>query len=135
MAETWEYAWCAAWDLAFHCLPPALVDPEFAKQQLVLMTREWHMHPKGQLPAYEWALGDVNPPVHAWVTWRVFEMDRARHGGDGDLVFLERVFHKLMLNFTWWVNSIAPGAIRTPGASPPRRGLAPGLRSAIWSEG
>ena len=104
MPDTWEYPWYAAWDLAFHCLPLALVDPEFAKQQLVLMTREWYMHPNGQMPAYEWALGDVNPPVHAWATWRVFQMDRARRGGDGDLFFLERVFHKLMLNFTWWVN-------------------------------
>jgi hypothetical protein len=104
MPDTWEYPWYAAWDLAFHCLPLALVDPELAKQQLVLMTREWYMHPNGQMPAYEWALGDVNPPVHAWATWRVFQIDRARRGGDGDLEFLERVFHKLMLNFTWWVN-------------------------------
>jgi hypothetical protein len=104
MPDTWEYPWYAAWDLAFHCLPLALVDPEFAKQQLVLMTREWYMHPNGQMPAYEWAFSDVNPPVHAWATWRVFQMDRARSGGDGDLVFLERVFHKLMINFTWWVN-------------------------------
>jgi hypothetical protein len=104
MPDTWEYPWYAAWDLAFHCLPLALVDPEFAKQQLVLMTREWYMHPNGQMPAYEWAFSDVNPPVHAWATWRVFQMDRARSGGDGDLAFLERVFHKLMINFTWWVN-------------------------------
>jgi hypothetical protein len=104
MPDTWEYPWYAAWDLAFHCIPLALVDPEFAKQQLVLLTREWYMHPNGQLPAYEWAFGDVNPPVHAWATWRVFQMDRKRRGDAGDLVFLERVFHKLMLNFTWWVN-------------------------------
>jgi len=109
MPDKWEYPWYAAWDLAFHCIPLALVDAEFAKQQLVLLTREWYMHPNGQLPAYEWAFGDVNPPVHAWATWRVFQMDRkqrrARQPADpGDLAFLERVFHKLMLNFTWWVN-------------------------------
>jgi hypothetical protein len=104
MPDTWEYPWYAAWDLAFHCIPFALIDPEFAKHQLVLLTREWYMHPNGQLPAYEWAFGDVNPPVHAWATWRVFQMDRKRRGDQGDLVFLERVFHKLMLNFTWWVN-------------------------------
>ena len=82
----------------------ALIDPAFAKHQLVLLTREWYMHPNGQLPAYEWAFGDVNPPVHAWAAWRVFQIDRKRNGGPGDLEFLERVFHKLMLNFTWWVN-------------------------------
>src|SRR5437667_1951808 len=109
MPDKWEYPWYAAWDLAFHCIPLALVDTEFAKSQLTLLTREWYMHPNGQLPAYEWAFGDVNPPVHAWATWRVFQMDRKerRHGNPddpGDLPFLERVFHKLMLNFTWWVN-------------------------------
>jgi glycogen debranching enzyme len=104
MPDTWEYPWYAAWDLALHCIPLALVDPDFAKEQLLLLTREWYMHPNGQLPAYEWALGDVNPPVHAWAAWRVFEMDRARRGDDGDLEFLERVLHKLLLNFTWWVN-------------------------------
>jgi hypothetical protein len=104
MPDKWEYPWYAAWDLAFHTLPLALVDAEFAKDQLVLLTREWYMHPNGQLPAYEWALGDVNPPVHAWATWRVFQMDRKQRGDRGDLAFLERVFHKLMLNFTWWVN-------------------------------
>ncbi|MCC7241017.1 MAG: glucosidase [Acidobacteria bacterium] len=104
MPDTWEYPWYAAWDLAFHCIPLALIDPEFAKSQLVLLTREWYMHPNGQLPAYEWALGDVNPPVHAWAAWRVFGIDRKRRGGTGDLAFLERVLHKLMLNFTWWVN-------------------------------
>jgi hypothetical protein len=104
MPDKWEYPWYAAWDLAFHCIPLALIDPEFAKNQLVLLTREWYMHPNGQIPAYEWAFGDVNPPVHAWATWRVFQIDRKRHGGKGDLAFLERVFHKLMLNFTWWVN-------------------------------
>ncbi len=76
MPDKWEYPWYAAWDLAFHCIPLAMVDPEFAKHQLVLLTREWYMHPNGQLPAYEWAFGDVNPPVHAWATWRVFQIDR-----------------------------------------------------------
>jgi hypothetical protein len=109
MPDKWEYPWYAAWDLAFHCIPLAVIDPEFAKQQLVLLTREWYMHPNGQLPAYEWAFGDVNPPVHAWAAWRVFQIDRkhrraAGHTDCGDLAFLERVFHKLMLNFTWWVN-------------------------------
>jgi len=104
MPDKWEYPWYAAWDLAFHCIPLALVDAEFAKHQLVLLTREWYMHPNGQLPAYEWALGDVNPPVHAWATWCAFQMDRKQRGDKGDLAFLERVFHKLMLNFTWWVN-------------------------------
>jgi hypothetical protein len=109
MPDKWEYPWYAAWDLAFHCIPLAMIDAEFAKSQLVLLTREWYMHPNGQLPAYEWAFGDVNPPVHAWAAWRVFQIDRKqcrqRKAGDsGDLVFLETVFHKLMLNFTWWVN-------------------------------
>ena len=104
MPDTWEYPWYATWDLAFHCLPLALIDPYFAKQQLLLFTRERYLHPNGQLPAYEWNFCDVNPPVHAWATWRVFEMERAQRGGDGDLAFLEQVFHKMMLNFTWWVN-------------------------------
>jgi hypothetical protein len=104
MPDKWEYPWYAAWDLAFHTIPLALIDPEFAKEQLVLLTREWYMHPNGQIPAYEWAFGDVNPPVHAWATWRVFQIDRKQRGDEGDLKFLERVFHKLMLNFTWWVN-------------------------------
>jgi hypothetical protein len=104
MPDKWEYPWYAAWDLAFHCVPLALVDPEFAKAQLVLLTREWYMHPNGQFPAYEWTFDDVNPPVHAWAAWRVFQMDRRQRGGAGDLAFLERVFHKLLLNFTWWVN-------------------------------
>ncbi len=104
MPDKWEYPWYAAWDLAFHCAPLALVDADFAKQQLLLLTREWYMHPNGQLPAYEWAFGDVNPPVHAWAAWRVFEIDRARRGDAGDLEFLERILHKLLLNFTWWVN-------------------------------
>jgi hypothetical protein len=104
MPDKWEYPWYAAWDLAFHCLPLATIDAEFAKQQLVLLAREWYMHPNGQMPAYEWCFGDVNPPVHAWATWRVFQIDRKQRGDGGDLAFLERVFHKLMLNFTWWVN-------------------------------
>ena len=103
MPDKWEYPWFAAWDLAFHCIPLALLDAEFAKQQLVLLTREWYMHPNGQLPAYEWAFGDVNPPVHAWAAWRVYQLDR-KQTGRGDLKFLERIFHKLMINFTWWVN-------------------------------
>ncbi len=103
MPDKWEYPWYAAWDLAFHCVPLALIDPEFAKSQLVLMLREWYMHPNGQLPAYEWAFGDVNPPVHAWAAWRVYKIEKKRRGV-GDRAFLERVFHKLMLNFTWWVN-------------------------------
>jgi hypothetical protein len=104
MPDKWEYPWYAAWDLAFHCIPFALIDSEFAKAQLVLLTQERYMHPNAQLPAYEWAYADVNPPVHAWAAWRVFQMDRKQCGGKGDLAFLERVFHKLMLNFTWWVN-------------------------------
>jgi hypothetical protein len=103
MPDKWEYPWYAAWDLAFHCLPLALVDIDFAKRQLELMTREWFMHPNGQLPAYEWAFGDVNPPVHAWTTWRVYQID-AKQSGQADRAFLEGIFHKLLLNFTWWVN-------------------------------
>ena len=103
MPDKWEYPWYAAWDLAFHCVPLALVDSEFAKDQLLLMLREWYMHPNGQLPAYEWAFGDVNPPVHAWATWRVYKIEKKRRGV-GDTVFLKRVFQKLLLNFTWWVN-------------------------------
>jgi hypothetical protein len=103
MPDKWEYPWYAAWDLAFHCIPLALVDSEFAKEQLMLMLREWYMRPNGQIPAYEWAFGDVNPPVHAWAAWRVYKIDKKRTG-KGDRSFLQRVFHKLMLNFTWWVN-------------------------------
>jgi hypothetical protein len=99
MPDPWEYPWFAAWDLAFQCVAIARVDPGFAKEQLLLMLREWYMHPNGQLPAYEWAFDDVNPPVHAWAALRVFELDGAR-----DLDFLERVLHKLLMNFTWWVN-------------------------------
>ena len=103
MPDKWEYPWYAAWDLAFHSIPLALVDSDFAKEQLVLMLREWYMHPNGQLPAYEWAFGDVNPPVHAWAAWRVYKIDKKRNGV-GDTLFLKRVFQKLLLNFTWWVN-------------------------------
>jgi len=107
MPDKWEYPWYAAWDLAFHCIPLALVDPDFAKEQLILLLREWYMHPNGQLPAYEWAFGDVNPPVHAWAAWRVYKIER-RVRGVADRGFLERVFHKLLLNFTWWVNRKDP---------------------------
>jgi hypothetical protein len=101
--DKWEYPWYAAWDLAFHCVPLALVDSTFAKEQLVLLLREWYMHPNGQLPAYEWKFGNVNPPVHAWAAWRVYNIEKNRCGA-GDRAFLERVFQKLLLNFTWWVN-------------------------------
>jgi Glycosyl hydrolase family 63 C-terminal domain len=103
MPDKWEYPWYASWDLAFHCVTLALVDPDFAKEQLLLFLREWYMHPNGQLPAYEWAFGDVNPPVHAWAAWRVYKIDR-RVRGQADRAFLARVFQKLLLNFTWWVN-------------------------------
>jgi hypothetical protein len=103
MPDKWEYPWYAAWDLAFHCVPLALVDPDFAKEQLTLMLREWYMHPNGQIPAYEWAFSDVNPPVHAWAAWRVYKIDK-KQTGKSDRDFLKRIFHKLMLNFTWWVN-------------------------------
>jgi hypothetical protein len=99
MPDTWEYPWYAAWDLAFHCVALAHVDPTFAQAQLLLLCREWYMHPNGQLPAYEWNFEDVNPPVQAWAALRVFEI-----GGSRDYEFLERMFHKLLLNFTWWVN-------------------------------
>jgi hypothetical protein len=103
MPDEWEYPWYAAWDLAFHMIPMALVDPDFAKEQLILFCREWFMHPNGQLPAYEWAFGDVNPPVHAWAAWRVYKID-AKNSGTKDYEFLERIFHKLLINFSWWVN-------------------------------
>jgi hypothetical protein len=102
MPDKWEYPWYAAWDLAFHTIAFARIDPEFAKAQLVLFLREWYMHPSGEIPAYEWALGDVNPPVHAWACWRVYKMTGPR--GSRDRHFLKRVFSKLLLNFTWWVN-------------------------------
>jgi hypothetical protein len=104
MPDKWEYPWFAAWDLAFHTLPLARLDPDFAKRQLMVILREYYMHPNGQIPAYEWSFSDVNPPVHAWATWKVYEIDKEANGGVGDTVFLERVFHKLLLNFTWWVN-------------------------------
>ena len=107
MPDKWEYPWYAAWDLAFHCVPLALADPEFAKEQLVLLLREWYMHPNGQIPAYEWKFSDVNPPVHAWACWRVYKIE-GRLRGVHDRNFLERVFHKLLLNFTWWVNRKDP---------------------------
>lgn len=103
MPDKWEYPWYATWDLAFHCVPFALIDPEFAKGQLLLLTKEWYMHPNGQLPAYEWNFDDVNPPVHAWACFRVFKIDE-KNNGKPDLLFLEKVFQKLLLNFTWWVN-------------------------------
>ncbi|WP_210517046.1 MGH1-like glycoside hydrolase domain-containing protein [Hymenobacter terricola] len=104
MPDTWEYPWYAAWDLAFHCLPLAHLDVEFAKNQLLLLCRDWYMHPNGQLPAYEWKLSDVNPPVHAYATWRVFKIDQKARGDAGDVAFLETIFHRLLINFTWWVN-------------------------------
>jgi hypothetical protein len=102
MPDAWEYPWYAAWDLAFHMIPFAKIDPQFAKEQLVLLLREWYMHPNGQIPAYEFAFSDVNPPVHAWAAWRVYKMTGAR--GLRDRAFLSRVFQKLIINFTWWVN-------------------------------
>jgi hypothetical protein len=103
MPDKWEYPWFAAWDLAFHCIPLSMIDPDFAKRQLQLLTREWYMHPNGQLPAYEWSFDDINPPVHAWAAWRVYKIEKKMHG-NADRSFLERVFQKLLLNFTWWVN-------------------------------
>jgi hypothetical protein len=103
MPDKWEYPWYAAWDLAFHCVPIAMIDPDFAKNQLILFLREWYMHPNGQIPAYEWSFGDVNPPVHCWACMRVYEIDK-KQKGKGDIDFLKRTFQKLLLNFTWWVN-------------------------------
>jgi len=103
MPDKWEYPWYAAWDLAFHCIPLALIDVHFAKQQLLLMVKDRYMHPNGQLPAYEWNFGDVNPPVHGWATYRVYEIDKQLRG-QADTQFLEVIFHRLMVNFTWWVN-------------------------------
>lgn len=105
MPDSWEYPWFAAWDLAFHAVTFALIDPAFAKEQLWLMLFEQFQHPNGQIPAYEWEFSDLNPPVHAWAVWRVYNMDRVR-AGTGDRAFLERCFHKLLLNFTWWVNKV-----------------------------
>jgi hypothetical protein len=106
MPDTWEYPWYAAWDLAFHMIPMARIDPEFAKEQLILLLREWYMHPNGQIPAYEFAFGDVNPPVHAWACWRVYKLTGER--GERDRTFLARCFQKLLINFTWWVNRKDP---------------------------
>jgi len=103
MPDSWEFPWYASWDLAFHCIPLALVDPHFAKDQLDIVVREWYQHPNGQLPAYEWNFSDVNPPVLAWAAWRVFQIER-KQSGKGDRAFLETIFHKLLLAFTWWVN-------------------------------
>jgi hypothetical protein len=100
MPDKWEYPFFAAWDTAFHCIPLAMVDPAFAKKQLDLLTREWYMKPDGQIPAYEWNFSDVNPPVHAWAVFRVFKIERKLFGKE-DLRFLERVFQKLLLNFTY----------------------------------
>ncbi|MFN8436639.1 MAG: glucosidase [Cytophagales bacterium] len=104
MPDKWEYPWFAAWDLAFHTIPLCRVDPIFAKRQLEILLREYYMHPNGQIPAYEWNFNDVNPPVHAWATWKVYEIDKKLNNGKGDIAFLEKIFHKLLLNFTWWVN-------------------------------
>jgi hypothetical protein len=104
MPDTWEYPWFAAWDLAFHCVTLAHIDPEFAKAQLILLLREWYMHPNGQLPAYEWNFSDVNPPTHAWAALQVFQID-----GSTDFTFLKRIFHKLLMNFTWWINNKESG--------------------------
>jgi hypothetical protein len=103
MPDKWEFPWYAAWDLAFHCVPLAMVDAEFAKKQLILFLREWYMRPSGQIPAYEWSFSDVNPPVHAWACLQVYRMDKKQQGV-GDVDFLKRVFQKLLINFTWWVN-------------------------------
>jgi hypothetical protein len=104
MPDKWEYPWYASWDLAFHCVTLAMIDPAFAKHQILLMTRVWYMHPNGQMPAYEWSFDDVNPPVHAWAAWEIYKAECEANGGIGDLDFLERVLHKLIVNFTWWVN-------------------------------
>ena len=104
MPDKWEYPWYAAWDLAFHVIPISLIDPDFAKSQLMLMLREDYLHPNGQIPAYEWNFGDVNPPVHAFATWEIYVRDRERNNGQGDLEFLKYAFSKLLINFTWWVN-------------------------------
>ena len=104
MPDNWEYPWYAAWDLAFHAVPLAMVDADFAKSQLLLLVRDWYMHPNGKLPSYEWQFDDANPPVHAWATFRVFKMDQKQRGDAGDLAFLDTMFHRLLLNFSWWVN-------------------------------
>lgn len=105
MPDKWEYPWFAAWDLAFHCVPIALIDPDFAQEQLWMLLFEQFQHPNGQIPAYEWEFSDMNPPVHAWAVWQVYHIDKTRHGRT-DLVFLEKCFHKLLMNFSWWVNKV-----------------------------
>ena len=103
MPDKWEYPWYAAWDLAFHCIPMAILDPGFAKHQLLLIMREWYMKPDGQLPAYEWHFSDVNPPVQAWAALQVYRIEKSMTG-KADISFLKRIFHKLIINFTWWIN-------------------------------
>ena len=117
MPDKWEYPWYAVWDLAFHCVAFAKIDAAFAKNQLLMVLREWYMHPSGAIPAYEFAFGDVNPPVHAWACWRVYKMTALR--GERDRPFLERAFHKLMLNFTWWVNRKDPDGRNIFGSALP----------------
>ena len=107
MPDKWEYPWYAAWDLAFHCIPMALIDPMYAKHQLLLVMREWYMKPDGQLPAYEWNFGDVNPPVQALAALEVYRIEK-RNTGEGDINFLKRIFQKLIINFTWWINRKDP---------------------------
>ncbi len=121
MPDKWEYPWFAAWDLAFHVIALTLVDEDFAKDQLELILRSEYLHPNGQVPAYEWNFGDVNPPVHAWATIFTYRLEQAARG-DGDLEWLERVFHKLLLNFTWWVNR------KDRDREQPLRGWLPGTR-------
>ena len=104
MPDTWEYPWFAAWDLTFHCIALAVIDPAFAKEQLLLLTHEWYQHPNGQIPAYEWAFGDINPPLNAWAAMRTYQIERRINEVDGDIVFLEKKFQKMLLSFTWWVN-------------------------------
>ena len=135
MPDKWEYPWFAAWDLAFHCVALAHVDPGFAKYQLTLLCREWFQHPNGALPAYEWDFGDVNPPVQAWAVLEVFAIDGGR-----DIDFLSRVFDKLLLNFTWWVNledadgsNLFEGGFLGTGQHRSARPLAPACRAACWS--
>ena len=111
MPDKWEYPWYATWDLGFHCLALVLVDPDFAKRQLELMLLDDYFHPNGQLPAYEWAFGDVNPPVHPWAAYFVYEIDKARNGGVGDVKFLAHVFQKLLVNFTWLRGPEASGRV------------------------
>jgi hypothetical protein len=107
MPDKWEYPWFAAWDLAFHCVALAVVDVDFAKQQLELMLRDLYLHPTGQIPAYEWNFGDVNPPVHAWATLFIYFTEKGA-SGEGDLTFLKSAFQKLLVNFTWWINRKDP---------------------------